>query len=52
MLTILLGAGLGVPQIYGLARPKEFAAAARKFPRNYALGVVLMLLATAGSCGT
>lgn len=46
-LAILLGAGLGAPQIYGLARPKEFIATVRKFPRNYAVGVVLMLLATA-----
>jgi hypothetical protein len=47
LLTILLGAGLGVPQVYALARPKEFAAAVRKFPRNYPAGVGLMLLATA-----
>jgi hypothetical protein len=46
LLTILLGAGMGVPQVYGLARPKEFTEAVRKFPRNYAIGVVLMLLAT------
>ena len=46
LLTIVLGAGMSVPQIYGLARPTNFAAAARKFPRNYPLGVVLMLLAT------
>ena len=46
LLTILLGAGMSVPQIYGLARPKDFAAAARKFPRNPPLGIVLMLLAT------
>jgi hypothetical protein len=46
LLSILLGAGLSVPQVYGLARPKDFAAAARRFPRNYPLGVVLMLLAT------
>jgi hypothetical protein len=46
LLTILLGAVMCVPQIYGLARPKDFAATARKFPRNYAAGVVLMLLAT------
>ena len=45
-LTLLLGAGLSLPQIYGLARPKDFAAAVRKFPRHYPLGVVLMLLAT------
>ena len=47
LLSILLGAGMSVPQVYGLARPKDFAAAARKFPRNYPLGVILMLLATA-----
>ena len=47
LMTILLGAGLCVPQIYGVARPKAFATAARKFPRNYPLGVILMLLATA-----
>ena len=46
LLTILLGAGMSVPQIYGLARPKDFTVTARKFPRNYAVGVVLMLLAT------
>jgi hypothetical protein len=46
LLSLLLGAGMGVPQVYGLARPKDFAAAARKFPRNYPLGIVLMLLAT------
>ena len=46
LLTILLGAGMSVPQIYGLARPKDFSAAVRKFPRNYAVGIVLMLLAT------
>jgi hypothetical protein len=46
LLTILLGAGMSVPQIYGLARPKDFAATARKFPRNYAAGIILMLLAT------
>ena len=46
LLTILLGAGLSVPQIYGLARPKDFTATVRKFPRNYPVGVGLMLLAT------
>ena len=46
LLSILLGAGLSVPQFYGLARPQGFAAAARRFPRNYPLGVLLMLLAT------
>ena len=44
LLSILLGAGLSVPQVYGLARPKAFAAGVRKFPRNYAAGIVLMLV--------
>jgi hypothetical protein len=46
LLSILLGAGLSVAQIYGLANPKGFAAFFRKFPRNYPLGVALMLAAT------
>jgi hypothetical protein len=45
--SILLGLGMSVPQIYGLTKPKQFAAAARKFPRNLPVGIVLMLLATA-----
>jgi hypothetical protein len=48
ILSILLGAGLSVPQIYGLAKPVQFAAAVRKFPRNLPAGIALMLLATAG----
>lgn len=47
LLTILLGAGLGAPQIFGLAQPRKFGEAARRFPRNYGIGVALMLLATA-----
>jgi hypothetical protein len=47
LLSILLGAGMSVPQIYALAWPKDFVATARKFPRNLTVGVVLMLLATA-----
>ena len=46
-LSILLGLGMGVPQVYGLARPAQLAACARRFPRNLAAGVVLMLLGTA-----
>ena len=45
-LAILLGVGVSVPQIYGLTKPAQFAAAARKFPRNLPVGIVLMLLAT------
>jgi len=47
LLSILLGLGMAVPQVYGLARPQRFAAAARKFPRNLPLGIALMLLGTA-----
>ncbi len=47
LLSILLGAGMSVPQIYGLTKPAQFAATARKFPRNLPVGVVLMLLGTA-----
>src|ERR1039457_2411118 len=47
LLSILLGLGMGLPQIYGVARPAQLGAAARKFPRNLPLGVVLMLLGTA-----
>jgi hypothetical protein len=47
LLSILLGVGMSLPQIYGLARSAQFTAAARKFPRNLPVGIALMLLATA-----
>ena len=47
LLSILLGLGMAVPQVYGIARPQKFAAAVRRFPRNLPLGVALMLLGTA-----
>ncbi len=47
LLSILLGAGMSIPQIYGIANPQKFAAAARKFPRNLPAGIFLMLLGTA-----
>ncbi|MCX8090306.1 MAG: hypothetical protein N3I86_05135 [Verrucomicrobiae bacterium] len=46
LLSILLGLGMAVPQIYGLLRPAAFAAAVRKFPRNLPVGIALMLLGT------
>jgi hypothetical protein len=46
LLSVLLGLGMGLPQVYALAKPAQLAAAVKKFPRNVALGVVLMLLAT------
>ncbi|HXT10702.1 MAG TPA: hypothetical protein VN873_04000 [Candidatus Angelobacter sp.] len=46
-LSILIGLGMGLPQIYGVMKPKEFGQCVRKFPRNVPIGIVLMLLATA-----
>ena len=46
LLAILLGLGMSVPQIIGLARPAQLAAAVRRFPRNLPLGIALMLLGT------
>lgn len=45
-LSILLGLGLGLPQVYGVAKPAAFAAAVRKFPRSVPWGVALMLVGT------
>ena len=47
LLSILLGVGMSVSQVYALAKPAEFTAAARKLPRNVPVGVALMLLGTA-----
>jgi hypothetical protein len=47
LLSILLGVGMGVPQVYALTKPAQFTAAARRLPRNVPIGVVLMLLGTA-----
>jgi hypothetical protein len=47
LLSILLGLGVAVPQVYGIARPQKFAAAVRRFPRHLPLGVAFMLLGTA-----
>ena len=46
-LSVLLGLGMGLPQIYGLVNPQKFAASVRRFPRNIPVGVGLMLLGTA-----
>ena len=43
-LSVLLGLGVGLPQIYGFARPAALAAAARKFPRSVPWGVALMVV--------
>ena len=47
LLAIVLGLGMGLPQIYGLTKPAAFAASVRKFPRSMAWGYALMLLGTA-----
>jgi hypothetical protein len=47
LLSILLGAGMSIPQIYGVMNPQKFAASVRKFPRNLPAGIFLMLLGTA-----
>ena len=46
-LSILIGLGMGLPQIYGIMKPKEFGESVRKFPRNVPIGIALMLLGTA-----
>jgi len=46
-LAVLLGLGMGLPQIYGILKPAAFAAAVRKFPRSLPWGYALMLLGTA-----
>jgi hypothetical protein len=46
-LAILLGLGVGIPQIYGFINPSRFAAAVRRFPRSVPWGYALMLLGTA-----
>ena len=45
-LTVLLGCGLALPQIYGLLKPAQFIVAARKFPRSEPCGYLLMALGT------
>jgi len=47
LLSIILGLGMGLPQIYGLINPVGFGAAVRKFPRSLPWGCALMLLGTA-----
>ena len=46
-LAVLLGLGMGLPQIYGLLNPPAFKTSVRKFPRSVPAGYVLMLLGTA-----
>jgi hypothetical protein len=46
LLAVVLGLGMGLPQIYGLLKPAAFAASVRRFPRSLPWGVTLMLLGT------
>ncbi|HEY5915208.1 MAG TPA: hypothetical protein VJA21_31835 [Verrucomicrobiae bacterium] len=46
ILTIVLGLGLALPQLYGLLKPVECGAALRRFPRSMPWGYALMLLGT------
>jgi hypothetical protein len=46
-LSIVLGLGFALPQVYGLMRPGAFGVAARRFSRSVPWGVALMLLGTA-----
>ncbi len=46
ILSIVLGLGLGLPQVYGILKPAAFAAAVRQFPRSVPWGVALMMLGT------
>ncbi len=46
-LSIVLGLGFALPQVYGLKNPAAYRDALRKFPRNTGLGYVLMAIATA-----
>jgi hypothetical protein len=45
-LAIAMGLGMGLPQIYGIVKPTEFAAAVRRFPRSLPIGIFLMLVGT------
>lgn len=46
-LAVVLGLVVALPSLLGLLKPKAFAEAARRFPRNTPVGWVLVLLGTA-----
>src|SRR2546426_2656250 len=45
-LSILLGLGMGLPQVYGLMNPAKFREGVRKFPRSEPIGYALILIGT------
>jgi len=47
VLSLVLGLGMALPQVFGLARPAAFASAVRKFPRHVPTGIFLVALGTA-----
>jgi hypothetical protein len=47
LLSILLGLGMGLPQLVGITQPAKLSAAVKRFPRNLPVGIALMLLGTA-----
>jgi hypothetical protein len=46
-LSVILGLGLAVPQIFGLVNPARFRESVRRFPRSKPCGYFLMTLGTA-----
>lgn len=46
-LTVILGLGYALPQLYAFGNPKGYADALRKFPRSLPWGYALITLATA-----
>lgn len=45
-LSIILGLGYLIPQLYGLAKPADFGEKLRSFPRSNTWGYVLVAIAT------
>ena len=45
-LSILLGLGVSLPQLYGLFKPAQFRETVRQFPRSQTAGYILMAVAT------
>ena len=45
-LSVVLGLLIVIPQVFGLLKPSEFAAKARKFPRSVMAGYLLMGVGT------
>ena len=45
-LTVALGVGYALPQLYAIGNPKRYAESLRQFPRSLSWGYALMLFAT------